>query len=385
MEKKIVHVGQVSGLSRLSGYGNEQRRVPKVDWLLVCATLLLITIGLMSLFSEGYSHDGGANFRKQVVDTLIGVVPFCLFAFTTPLFWRRCVNLIYGLNIATLLAVFVIGAHRKGAERWIQMGPLQFQPSEMAKILTVLTLSAYYANRQSEIQKPSTFWLGFLHVAVPFLLVLMQPHLGAALVILVCWAAISIVAGVPAKYFAIFAILFLALGGALALSGKLLHGYQMERVLGIFSHDAKGKSYQTDQAEIAFGMGGVTGSGFLHGERKAGHFIPEQHDDFIFTVMGEEGGLIGCSLVLVAYAFFFYRLWLVMFQATDPYYKMIVGGLFAALSFHTFVNIAMVLHMLPVVGLWLPFLSYGGTAMWMCMSSVGLALNIRRRERPLLF
>ena len=375
----------LAGLSPMPGYGSEQRRVPKVDWLLVIATLFLIGIGMMSLYSEGYTHDNGANFKKQLLNTAIGLLPFSVFAFTPPIIWRRAVNFIYGLNIVTLLAVFVVGAHTKGAERWIQAGPIQFQPSEMAKILTVLTLAAFYANRQHLMQKPSTFWLGLLHISVPFALILSQPHLGAAMVILVSWIAISLVAGVPAKNFALFGAALVLVVGVLGFSGKLLHSYQVERLLGMTSHESKGKSWQTDQAEIAFAVGGVTGVGFLHGERKAGHFVPEQHDDFIFTVMGEEGGLIGCTLVLAAYGFFFYRLWLVMLQATDPSYKMIVAGLFAALSFHTFVNIAMVLHILPVVGLWLPFISYGGTAMWMCMSSVALALNIRKRERPLLF
>ena len=375
----------VAGLPRVPGYGTEQRRTPKVDWFLVVATLLLITIGLMSLYSEGVTRDGGINFRKQVVNTVIGLVPFSIFVFTPPHLWRRCVSIIYGINILTLLSVFVIGSHKKGAERWIQLGPMQFQPSEMAKILTVITLAAYYSNRQNEIQSSKTFWMGLLHVSAPLLLILLQPHLAAAMVVLVSWAAISIVAGVPAKYFAYAGLVFLAIAAPLAMSGKLLRSYQLGRALGFMSHDSKGKSWQTDQAEIAFAVGGATGVGFLHGERKAGHFIPEQHDDFIITVMGEEGGLMGCTLVLVAFGFFFYRLWLVMFQATDLYYKMIVGGLFAALSFHMFVNLAMVTHIIPVAGLWLPFLSYGGTAMWMCMSSVGLALNIRRRERPLLF
>ena len=112
----------VAGLSRLPGYGSEQRRAPKVDWFLVIATLFLITIGMMSLYSEGFTHDGGANFRKQVISTVIGIIPFSIFAFTPPHIWRRCVNAIYAFNILTLLAVFVIGAHKKGAERWIQVG-----------------------------------------------------------------------------------------------------------------------------------------------------------------------------------------------------------------------------------------------------------------------
>jgi rod shape determining protein RodA len=150
-------------------------------------------------------------------------------------------------------------------------------------------------------------------------------------------------------------------------------------------NDRQGKNWQTDRAEIAFGVGGVSGAGFGNGQQKAGHFIPEQHNDFIFTVVGEEGGLIGCTLVLAAFGFFFFRVFLIMHLATDPFYRMIAAGIFAILGFHTFVNIAMVLQIVPVVGLWLPFLSYGGTALWLCMACVGLLLNIRRREKPLLF
>ena len=381
----------MASLTRATGYRVEQRRGPRIDWLLVLATVILITVGFMSLYSEGITHDGGANFRAQLRNTLIGLIPFSIFAFTPTRLWLRCSSLIYAINIVTLLAVFAVGAHKKGAERWIPLGPIQFQPSEMAKILLVLTLAAFYAKRQDSIRQISTFGLGILHVAVPFVLIILQPHLGAALVLLVIWFGVSLVAGVPTKFLAATVGVAIALAGlgvaAMKIPGLpiLIHKYQIQRLLNMGASDPKKGNYQTDRAEIAFGVGGVSGTGWLKGEQKAGHFIPEQHDDFIFTVVGEEGGLIGCTLVLAAYAFFFYRLWLVMFYASDPFYKAIVGGLFAALGFHMFVNIAMVLHILPVVGLWLPFLSYGGTAMWMCMSSVGLALSIRSREKPLLF
>jgi len=382
----------MASLTRESGFGTEQRRGPKIDWLLVLATCILILVGFMSLYSEGLTHDGGANFRTQLRNTAIGLIPFSIFAFTPTRLWLRGANLIYAINIATLLLVLVHGAHKKGAERWIQMGPIQFQPSEMAKILLVLTLAAFYARRQDSIRSLSTFGLGILHVIVPIFLVLLQPHLGAAMVLMVIWFGVSLVAGVPTKFLAMAAATIVALGGFMVMAisipsaPKFLHVYQIQRLLGMGSaSDPKKDGWQTSRAEIAFGVGGVSGTGYLKGEQKAGHFIPEQHDDFIFTVIGEEGGLIGCTLVLLAYAFFFYRLWLVMLFASDPYYKSIIAGLFAALGFHMFVNIAMVLHILPVVGLWLPFLSYGGTAMWMCMSCVALALRIKSREKPLLF
>jgi rod shape determining protein RodA len=136
---------------------------------------------------------------------------------------------------------------------------------------------------------------------------------------------------------------------------------------------------------LAFGVGGIEGTGFRNGEVKKGGFIPEQHNDFIFTVIGEEGGLIGCTLVLAGFGFFFFRAWLIMFRATEPFYKMMAVGIMGTLAFHAIVNMGMNLQILPVVGLWLPFMSYGGTAMWLCLSCVALLLNIKRHERPVLF
>jgi rod shape determining protein RodA len=229
----------------------------------------------------------------------------------------------------------------------------------------------------------------FLHILPPLLLILLQPHLGAAMVIVASWFAISIVAGVPARYLAAAGIALGLLGVTVlavpAVSSHLLHGYQQERITGMEGKDSKGRNWQTERAEIAFGVGGVTGAGYLNGGQKRAHFIPEQHNDFVFTIVGEEGGLVGCTLVLAAFGFFFYRIWLVMLHADDPYSRMVTAGVFAALFFHTFVNIAMVLQLVPVVGLWLPFLSYGGTALWFCMACVGLVLSVRRRERPILF
>lgn len=361
----------------------------RTDWWLVLSTVLLMAFGLMSLYSVGGGF-AGHDFKKQLGFAGIGLIPFAIFAFVHPKVWRKGVNWLYVMNVLLLISVFVIGKHTKGAERWIQLPGIQFQPSELAKILTVLTVATFYSARQESIQKLSTFLLGLAHVLVPVILIRMQPHLGAAVSLFIIWFGISIVAGVPAKYLGacigvVFA-LFLVAWNVPSLKAKVFPAYQLSRGEGFAgTKDHKGKNYQTDRAEIAFGVGGVMGSGFMKGEQKAGGFIPEQQTDFIVSVVGEEGGLIGCSILLFTYAFFFYRVFLVMLHAQEPYYKMIAAGIFAVLGFHTFVNIAMVLQLVPVVGLWLPFLSYGGTAMWLCMASVGLLLNVRRRERPILF
>ena len=379
----------------------DSNRLPaRVDWYLILATVILISVGLMSIYSEGVGKEGLVFFRKQIINTIVGLVPLAIFAFVNPKVWLRFANVLYVVNCLALLAVLLVGKSAKGAERWIMIGSMQFQPSEMAKLLTMITLAAFFARRQESIDKTTTYLLSFAHLAVPMGLILMQPHLGAATVLLVGWFAISIAAGVPwNRIGAAIGLIFAVAGLVLtvpAIRDKLLRGYQADRVIGFTNRHAganstltdkqlKDKNFQTNHAKVAFSGGGWTGLGFLKGEEKQTGFIAEQNNDFIFTVPGEEAGFVGCTLILVAYGFFFYRIWLIMVSATEPFYKMIAGGIYAVLGFHMFVNIAMVLQLVPVVGLWLPFLSCGGTAMWLCLACVGLLVNIRRSERPLLF
>ena len=373
-----------------------RREVRRLDWPLIGAALVLLAFGLMSMFSVSYGGNGANKpyFLKQALNVAIGLVPATILALVHPKVWRRGSWMLYAANVLLLVAVLAVGKHTKGAERWILLpGGVQFQPSELAKLLAVLTLSAFYAHREERMERLSTFFLGLLHVAVPMALIFAQPHLGATIVVGIAWFAISLVAGVPLRYLGALFALLAGLGGAMAVPAvrhKVLKPYQEERLMGMLGvqsgkKDIRGKNYQTDQAEIAFGVGGVTGAGFGQGARKRAGYIPEQQNDFVVTVLGEEGGLMGCLLLLVAYAFFFYRIFLTMLHTSDPFGKLAASGVFAVLAFHTFVNMAMVLQIMPVVGLWLPFMSAGGTAMWLCLSCVGLLLGIRRRERPILF
>ncbi len=358
----------------------------RIDWLLVLSAAILMLVGLMSLYSEGWHKEHGGNFGKQVFNVVVGIVPFAFFLLVHPKMFKKYSHAIYIVNVFMLAIVLTrLGFHEMGAQRWITLGPIRFEPSELAKLFTVFTLASFFADRQDSIRKFSTFGLSFLHVAVPAALIFKQPHLGAALVMLAIWLAMSITAEVPMQFIVGFVAIALVLFGFIWATPGVLNDYQRKRVEGLLQKNDKDSGYQTLRSEIAFGAGGVSGEGFLRGEQKQARFIPEQHNDFIFTVVGEEGGLIGCSLVLLAYGFFFFRVWLVMLDATDPYYKMLIAGLIGMLAFHMTVNLGMILQLLPVVGLWLPFLSYGGTAMWLCMSCVALLLNIRRHERPVLF
>lgn len=361
-------------------------RIPKIDSWLVIASVLLLFGGFLALYSAGTVREGGI-FSRHLFNFALGLVPFSIFFFTNPEFWRRSAWVLYVVSLAFLELTRRAGNTAGGAQRWLDIGPIQFQPSELAKLFAILTLASFFASRQDSIKKGSTFALSLFHIAVPAALIFIQPHLGATLVLLVIWLSVSLGAGVPVRFILLSALAaVMAVGIAFSVPG-VMRDYQKSRVIGLFlgSSDEQGTGFQTSRAQIAFGTGGVSGAGFLQGEQKRGRFIPEQHTDFIFTVVGEEGGLVGGTLVLLAFGLFFYRVWLVMLDAAEPYHRMLAAGVYGLLAFHTFVNIGMLVGLVPVVGLWLPFYSYGGTALWLCMACVGLLLNIRGRARPVLF
>ncbi len=362
-----------------------------IDWWLVLAAALLTTIGLAAIFSSGYG-DSLKEFKKQIMYIAMGCVPMAIFGFCHPRLWAKGATVIYLFNLFLLVLVLAMGHHKNGAERWIGVAGFEFQPSELSKIFIVLTLASFYAARQDRIKEFSTFALGALHVFVPVLLILKQPHLGASLLILTVWVAMSLVAGVSPKY------MFLVIGTFLVLStlvfkfpsvrSHIIKQYQWERIMGLLGIETGNKKisdmkYQTDVASYAFANGGIAGTGYLKGEIK--RKVPFVSTDFIWSLVGEEFGLLGCLCILGIFALLFYRIWLGMLNAADLYYQLIMGGILTVLGFHTIVNAGMVLGFFPVVGLWAPFLSYGGSAIWLCMSLVALALNIRSKERAVLF
>lgn len=354
--------------------------IRRFDWILLASSLILLAIGFVALYSVGI-RIGDNVFKKQALMAAIGLGPFLVFFLVSPDWWQRAAWVLYAINLLLLTAVLFVGTSTNGAQRWIDLKFMQFQPSEMAKILTVLTLAAFLAARQRIVGRLSTLVLSFLHVAVPAFLIAKQPHYGGAMVLVVIWICVCIAGNVPLKYVtASVALIAIALIAATQVPG-VLHGYHLKRLQAMEQQDSQGASYQQDRAQVALGAGGVTGTGFLKGRQS----LPEQQNDFIFTVIGEEFGLVGSFVVLAAFGFFFYRIWLVMLQASDPFYRMIAAGILGILVFHVVVNLGMVVQLLPVVGLWLPFMSSGGTALWLCMSCVGLLLKIRSKERPILF
>jgi rod shape determining protein RodA len=374
----------------------------RLDGWLLFAVAILIGSGLLSIYSVGAAHDE-TFFKKQLLFLAMGVVPLALFYFLPLSFWLRSAKMFYVLSLGLLVWVLFRGKSSHGSHRWIMLGSFQFEPNEVVKLLIVIAVAAFLTLRYDRIRELSTHLLSLLLIVPPFLMTAREPETAAAMVLFVVWFCVALVAGVPLRYLGATILILGTLVGVIALvNPKLIfQPYQIPRIEALLAKNSAMRSqvpltkqqqaeidaaaYQAMRAELAFGSGGVVGSGFLRGEQTNSGLIPEQHDDFIFTVVGEEGGLIGASLVLAAFGLFFFRLWLIMLKASEPFHRMLIAGIIGLLAFHMADNLFMILQIIPVAGLWLPFMSYGGSALWLCMACVGLALNVNRREQPVLF
>lgn len=356
----------------------------KMDPWMLLATIVLVIAGLMAVNSAAIGQGKPDLFKKQLILTAVGLIPFAIFWKVRIASWRSAASVLWVVNNLMLLGVLFAGHKVKGSQRWIEIGFFQFQPSEMSKILLIVTLSAFYAARKDKIHELKTVLLSLAHVAPTLFLIFRQPHLGATAVCALSWLVITIIAGVPWRNLVITLVALIALVGVGVAAGKIgLHLYQLERVTAMKQDDELGADYQVTRAEIAYGVGGVFGTGYLKGDVKSK--VPEQHNDFIFSVVGEEGGLIVCTLILIAYTFLYLRIWMVMIRSTDLFGRLAAAGVFTVLGFHTIINLGMNLQLAPVVGLWLPFMSYGGTAMWLCLGCVGLAQNVYRSSGETVF
>jgi rod shape determining protein RodA len=347
-----------------------------VDWWLLLFTAALVLVGLALLRSIDLAR-GTGFFPRQALFTGLGGLLVIVLSKMSQGHWMRSAPWLYGLSVALLTAVPVMGETVKGATRWIEIGPVQFQPSELAKLALIVTLSTFWAKRWERRHELRTFVCSLVS-ALPLVgLVLLQPHLAGGVSLLVIWLAVSVAAGARWRH-VLVTLTALAATAVMALSTPgLLTEYQRARIESKLNPDTQKGAWQQRQAEIAFGVGGVSGVGFGKGERKASRYVPEQQNDFVFTVVGEEGGFVGSVFVMLAYLGFFYRVWVAGFRARGPFGLLAAHGVLAILGFHTALNLGMTLGLLPVAGMWLPFLSYGGTAMWLCLACVGLLLSVR--------
>lgn len=361
----------------------ERLRLRYVDVPLLVSTLILIGVGLAALYSATYQWSP-ETFRRQLVWLALGVAPAIGLASIKPSVWQRYSKLLYGLNLAMLLGVLLFGAERKGAQRWIELpGGFQLQPSELAKILLILTLAAWLARQGEAIRTPKGFLLSAVHMAVPALLVFKQPDLGTSIVFGVLWFAMVFLAGARTRW-----LWLTVVAGVLGFWGLwhfgVLKDYQKARLVSFVNPEAdpQQSGYHILQARIAVGSGQLTGKGYLHGTQKNLRYIPEQHTDFIFVVVAEELGFVGAVGLLALYGAFLYTIWRLMTRTRNEYHRLVAGGILTLFTFHLLTNVGMTIGLFPVVGIPLPFVSYGGTMLWAALAAVGLLQAISLNETP---
>ena len=364
-----------------------RRVLGQIDWLMVISIIGLSGFGVLMIFSAIHSNAfflANALHWKQALWSALGL---CLLS-TILVFDYHTISklsyLFYAVVVASLVLVFVIGRVVYGAKRWIVMGPVRVQPSELAKLAVLLVIARYFGTREStEPLKFRDLIIPFILVIIPVGLVARQPDLGTAMTILMIAVVMVLVVGMERRV-----LLYLASAGVavLPVGWLFLKDYQKRRILTVFNPDADilGAGYQSMQSKIAVGSGEIWGKGLLQGTQSRLHFLPEKHTDFIFSVLSEELGFVGGAVLLILFLVFIQRCFHTALNAADKEGTLIAVGVGTSFFLYTMLNIGMTLGIFPIVGIPLPFVSYGGSASLTSFIAVGLVLNVRIRRRSSL-
>jgi rod shape determining protein RodA len=371
-----------------------ERRQPlsrRIDWLIFGSALALSLLGALLVWSATRPRllaAGGnpqAYLERHLLTLALGLGIGLLFATVDYRMLRVYAPVIYAGSCLGLVAVLVVGTTINGAHSWIVIGGgFQLQPSEFAKVALVIGMALLFSERRTheDVHRAADVPLVLALAAVPLGLVLLQPDAGTAMVFVFTILGVLGVAGVSARW-----IVGLVLAGALvafaAVQFHMLQDYQLDRFRVFTNPDAntQGAAYNVTQARIAIGSGGLFGTGLLHGTQTNGQFVPEQQTDFVFTVAGEELGFVGAGGILLLFTILLWRALRVAGRSTDLFGRLVAIGVVTWFAFQTFVNIGMTLGIMPVTGLPLPFLSYGGSAMFANWMAIGLLLNVQMRLR----
>jgi rod shape determining protein RodA len=360
----------------------DRRLVAHFDWPLLACTLLVVGCGLMTVLSATYvpGHLFSGLMLRQAMWAGIGLIGM-LAALSFDYHWlERYGYVLYGGTLLLLLATALVGSSGGGARRWIGVGPFSIQPSEFAKIALVVALARYLHRQVGErTLVVRALLVPALLLAPPAALILKQPDLGTVIVLALTVAAVLLVAGLRLRLVALAAAVLVP---AVPFLWQHLKPYQQRRILTFVNPDADplGAGYHIIQSKIAIGSGMLQGKGFLHGTQDRLNFLPEQHTDFIFAVFAEEWGFIGGCVLIALYSALLLRCFIVAGRARDPFGLLLAYGLTAAIFCQVVVNIGMATGSLPVVGITLPFLSYGGSSLLASMLAVGLLMNISMRR-----
>ena len=377
MRTEIAGPGYSSRAQRTLTFTGRLLEVLHLDGPLLLAVAAVCVAGLIVLFSAA-GEDLGV-FLRQAARVGIGIGVIVAVAQVPPRVLRLIAPFLFTIGVLLLIAVALKGDIAMGAQRWLDLGVVRFQPSEIMKIAVPLAC-AWYLNERP--LPPDFVSLSVLAVAilVPTLLIAEQPDLGTALLVATGGALVVLLAGLQARYMIGLGALLV---GAVPVVWHFLHDYQRRRVLTFLNpqNDPLGAGYHTIQSQIAIGSGGLFGKGYMNGSQAQLEFLPERSTDFIFAVVGEEWGLVGLLVLLILYLFVIARGLYIAAQAQDTFSRLLAGSLTLTFCVYVFVNSGMVAGLLPVVGVPLPLVSYGGTSMVTLMAGFGILMSIHSRRK----
>jgi rod shape determining protein RodA len=362
-----------------------------IDWLLLLGALGLVACSLVTIHSATRNDVPGSEWfyvERQAVYAAVGLALAVLFARLDYSRLREMKLVVYGLLIGSNLLVFAVAGATRGSRRWIDVPFFRVQPSELGKVLLIVTLAAFVTDGVRRLPERQFTARIMLLALGPAMLVIAQPDLGTGLVYVVVAVALLFVAGTSWRQltalFALFAIAAtLVLAVAPAVGVHPLKPYQVQRLTGFLSpsHDPGNQTYQINQSLIAIGAGGKTGRGTSRATQTGGNFLPEHHTDFIFSVVGETYGFAGAAIVLSLYALVIWRALRILTMAKNLFGTLVAGGILAMLMFQVFVNVGMTIGIMPITGVPLPLMSFGGSSMLVTFVALGLLQSIHLQAR----
>lgn len=358
-------------------------QLKKIDWVLCIIVLLLVSVGLLSIYSIG-KETGSNIFKRQLIYVILGfLLMFILASFDYRIFRDHNFILLgfYFLSILFLGVILIMGREIRGVSSWFRVGKFGFEPVELMKLAIILVLAKYFSLRHVEVSRFRHLIISGLYIFVPLVLLLLQPELGYILIITLIWLAIIIVAGIKIRH---LFILFLI--GLIIFSVSwvyLLKDYQKERAVTFLNphSDPWGRGYHIIQSIIAVGSGKFFGRGLGHGTQSQLNFLPEQHTDFIFATIAEEWGFLGSFFILILFGILFFRLIKISLTSFNNFARLFSIGLVTMISLEVVINIGMNMGLLPIIGIPLPFISYGGSSMVMNFVMLGIIQSIVIRNK----
>lgn len=366
----------------------DRRLFRSFDYLLLLTVLAIMMVSLVIISSATMDSLSGDAFyvKRQAIWFLVSFGVMLLIISMDYTNFYRLSPYFYVLTVALLIAVIFLGREGGGAQRWIDLKFFNLQPSEFAKLSIIISLSRHLAAREGDFESPLSVIPTFLHVGIPIGLIFLQPDLGTALVFIAIMFGMLFMAGAKIRHL----FMYVAGGAAVGipLLWKLLKDYQKMRLI-IFTNpelDPLGAGYQLIQSMIAVGSGGLMGKGlFAAGTQSSLSFTPEPHTDFIFSVLAEQTGFVGTVVLLLLYTLLIFRIIRIAAQAKDTFGMLICIGVASMMLFQILINVGMTIGMMPVTGLPLPLMSYGGSSLLMNLMAMGLVLSIGMRRHRLMF